>query len=169
MGKPAWMPLADWQKVVSYANTYGTLPELLAAIGWHETDWGQLGWGRYGFTLGVGCYSATKANYAFQGLDAQLKWAAPRLGQYVGKSVTRERLINFARDVWKPGNPEAWGKSVYSIFLELGGKAVQQTPDLPSQSTSDINISVEKELSSIEKSVGNIRDILKSWTARNQK
>jgi len=169
MAKPTWLPSSDWQKVISYANTYGTLPELLAAIGWHETHWGRLGWGRKGFHLGVGCYSRFRANYNFQGLDAQLKWAARKAGQYLGKYITRERLINFARDVWKPGDPYAWGKSVYSIFIQIGGEAVQQTPGLPSQNISDLNISVEKELSSIERSIGNIRDIFKTWTAKNQK
>jgi len=73
MAKPSWMSNNDWQKVCSYASKYGTIPELLAAIGWHETHWGQLGWGKQGFHLGVGAYSATKANYSYQGFRQSIR------------------------------------------------------------------------------------------------
>lgn len=117
------MPESDWIKVQYYADKYNTEPELIAAIGWHETHWGQLGWGREGFYLGVGAYSETEADYSFQGLDNQLAWAAPRLGKYLDKSVTLERLTWFARNIWKPGAPDAWARSVYEIYLQLSGSS----------------------------------------------
>jgi len=168
MGKPVWISLADWQKVNNYAVKYGTIPELLAAIGWHETHWGKLGWGRQGFYLGVGAYSETKANYAYQGLDNQLNWAARKAGQYLGSQITEQRLINFANDVWKPGNRIAWGKSVFSIYKSLGGSETIPSPDIPEAYDSDTQISVEKELNSIEKSVGSIRSIINAWVSKNQ-
>ena len=167
MPRPSWMPVSDWQKVVDYANRYGTVPELLAAIGWHETHWGRLGWGRYGFHLGVGCYSEREANYRFQGLDNQLRWAARQLGRHIGRNVTLPGLISFARNVWRPGNPEAWARSVYRIYRELGGPVGGGAASYAVSGGTDIDISVERELRSIEASVNNIRSILRSWIRRN--
>jgi hypothetical protein len=119
--KPKWMPDKDWCCCICYADRYGTDPYLLAAIGWHETHWGTLGWGRKGFHLGVGCYSETKANPLFQGLHRQLEWAAQQLGKFMGRNITQEKIYEFAKKVWRPGNPLTWATSVWRIYQDLKG------------------------------------------------
>jgi len=161
MGKPSWMPTRDWNLCKVYARDYNTYPELLAAIGWHETHWGRLGWGRKGFYLGVGCYSRTRANYNFQGLAKQLYWAAPRLGKYLDKNVTLLGLKNFARNVWKPGNPDAWAISVWRIYKSLGGPVGSGKKKLLTRKGT-INIFPEYEMKSISTSLTKINDVLKS-------
>lgn len=163
MAKPSWMSLGDWNKCLYYANKYNTKPELLAAIGWHETHWGRLGWGRKGFHLGVGAYSATRGNYAFQGLDKQLNWAARQLGKYMGRNVTLPALIGFARQVWRPGNPDAWAKDVYNIYIELGGP-VGKGGGIPFLGKIvDSNISSELELKAIQTAFQDMSSFLKHW------
>ena len=81
MKKPSFISKDQWGLVESMCSKYGVDPYLIAAIGWHETHWGQLGWGKEGYYLGVGCYSETKANPAFKGLDKQLGWAVPRIAE----------------------------------------------------------------------------------------
>jgi len=167
MGKPSWMSAGYWSRCVSYANKYNTWPELLAAIGWHETHWGRLGWGRKGFILGVGCYSRTRANYAFQGIEAQLTWAAKRLGQYLDRNVTRQGLRSFAREVWKPGNPTAWADSVWKIYLDLGGKAGSEKT-APFVGKTTLKISPGLELRSIITSTWRIVDYLRDYRFKHK-
>jgi hypothetical protein len=159
------MSNSDWAKCVYYANKYGTYPELLAAIGWHETHWGRLGWGRYGFYLGVGCYSETEANWYFAGLDRQLDWAAKRLGKYLGRNVTLAALTGFAREVWRPGNPDAWARSVYKIYLQLGGAPGKEGENPFLGRIADSNISSELELKAITRTFQEMADMLKRWVA----
>lgn len=165
MSKPSWMTQRDWKKVVYYANKYGTIPELLAAIGWHETHWGRLGWGRRGFHLGVGCYSEKEANWYFQGLDRQLNWAAKRLGQYLGKNVTLPALIGFAREVWRPGNPDAWARSVYTIYKQIGGVVGKEGDNPFLGRVTDSNISSHLELTAIATTFQAMTNFLKKWVA----
>jgi len=165
MGKPAWMSFGDWWKVLYYAKKYKCPAELLAAIGWHETHWGRLGWGRKGFHLGVGCYTETQANYNFQGLDKQLNWAARQLGRFLDNNVTYPALVAFARDIWRPGDPYAWAKSVWQIYLSLGGKPGKEdeTPFLGGRA--DVNISSELELLAIKTAFEDMTSYLKHWLA----
>lgn len=163
MAKPSWMSLGDWNKCLYYANKYNTSPELLAAIGWHETHWGRLGWGTKGFHLGVGAYSATIGNYAFQGLDKQLNWAARQLGKYMGRNVTLPALIGFARQVWRPGNPDAWAKDVYNIYIELGGTVGKEGDNPFLGKIVDSNISSELELKAIQTAFQDMSSFLKQW------
>jgi len=163
MSKPSWMNKSDWDKVNWYAYKYHTSPEVLAAIGWHETHWGKLGWGKQGYYLGVGCYSEKEANPYYKGLDRQLDWAARQLGSYLGQNITLSGLKSFARNVWKPGNPDAWAESVYHIYLEIGGKTVSEDK-LPNLGTvTDCNISSELELKIITRVFEEMSDMLRNW------
>ncbi|MEM3713467.1 MAG: hypothetical protein QXF82_00805 [Nitrososphaeria archaeon] len=124
--KPAFMSEEDWKTVQSYAQKYGVSPELLASIGWYETHWGQLGWGRPSqgsYILGVGAYSENKANPLFRGLQAQLDWAAKHLSSFgiTQQNITPEQLREFAKTVWKPGDPDSWSANVYRIYQNLVG------------------------------------------------
>lgn len=166
MPKPKWMNAADWRKCEEYAQKYGTVPELLAAIGWHETHWGRLGWGKKGFHLGVGCYSETNVNYAFQGLDKQLDWAARRLGAFLGKKVNLYSLTNFAKKVWVPGDPYAWAESVYKIYKDLGGE-VDEGGGIPFLGTEVENPWFpEREVKAMGMLLEGFVERLKSWQPR---
>lgn len=149
MGKPAWMTTADWNKCIYYANKYGTVPELLAAIGWHETHWGRLGAGKRGYHLGVSVYPPHYGLPQFKGLDKQLDWAAKKLGSYLDKNVNLTTVTNFAVNVWRPGNPWSWAKSVFSIYQSIGGPAKAPVTSTPSSKTTDAQISSEKEIQAI--------------------
>ena len=136
MKRPSFIPQKDWDIVETYCSKYGVDPYLVAAIGWHETHWGKLGWGKKGYYLGVGCYSKTNANPAFQGLTKQLEWAVPHIADFMAGKLNLPLLILFAKQVWRPGNPEGWANSVFQIWKALrekyaGGvpKPVQLPPD----------------------------------------
>lgn len=135
------MSKEDWETVKRICAAADANPKLIAAIGWHETHWGRLGMGRYGYHLGVSCWTRTRAQYeldkkgglideetrsgytyglkVFKGLEKQVKWAVDAMQGKVSKEPSYEEILNFAKRVWKPGDPEAWAKSVYSIYKSL--------------------------------------------------
>ncbi|MGB9660648.1 MAG: hypothetical protein ACPL5F_01350 [Moorellaceae bacterium] len=117
--KPSWMPESDWVLVKQVAAQYGIDPYLLAAIGWHETHWGQSGWGRYGYTLGVGAYSEDYADPKYKGLYAQLMEGARIISRYIKGSATPEQLRQLAYEGWRPEDPESWAGSVGRIYTQL--------------------------------------------------
>jgi len=117
-GRPAWMPQADWE-VVTQTCLDVTSRYLAAAIGWHETNWGRVGAGRDGYTLGVGVTDRGE-DPQFQGLPSQLGWACPRLVQAFGDGVVTEaRVIAFGRDVYQVPDPVSWGHDVYGIYVSI--------------------------------------------------
>ena len=119
MNIPDFINVDDWRKVVLYSLENKVNPYLIAAIGWHETQWGKLGWGKQGFILGVGCFSETNADYSYQGLDQQLRWASIEIGRFLPFLVNESMLITFAEKVWRPGNPKQWGKAVFGYWIDL--------------------------------------------------
>lgn len=117
------MPESDWRKTQEIARIYNVPPELLAAIGWHETHWGQLGAGRQGWYLGYGYYPGSTVKEQYRGLVPQLQGAARQIaGFFQGQELTWENWQRFAEQSWRPGNPEAWARSTWSIFQSLQGK-----------------------------------------------
>jgi len=53
----------EWSWLHNFANKNQVNPVLLASIGWHETHWGRLGMGKYGFHIShVGCEMMTNIN-----------------------------------------------------------------------------------------------------------
>ncbi len=116
MNQPEFIPNSDWRLVVRKCVQGGVNPYLIAAIGWHETHWGRLGWGKLGFHLGVGCYTETDADYSLQGLEKQVSWAVNQLQSYVLWLPNLSLLTTFAKKIWRPGNPEKWAESVNSFF-----------------------------------------------------
>lgn len=114
--KPAFIPDVDWNLVTARFGTPLHIAFLIAAIGWHETHWGQLGKGRDGYYLGVGCPNGD-CKPEFQGLERQIAWAGPRLQQYFPDAgFTYEDVLRFANEIWKPGDRPAWATSVLSIY-----------------------------------------------------
>jgi peptidoglycan hydrolase-like protein with peptidoglycan-binding domain len=117
--RPLFIPSTEWRLVLDYCDKYGADPAIVAAIGWHETHWGQLGAGKEGYTLGVGVLGKGKKLKQFKGLGAQLAWAVPRLANAMAGGVTLQKLTDFAKRVWKPGNPENWALSVWRIYTDI--------------------------------------------------
>ena len=119
MRKPDQVLQEEFDFVVSSCVASGVDPYLIFAIGWHETQWGTKGWGRYGYILGVGCYNEKKVDEHFKGLVAQVTWAVHNISDFIGFRVTQKGLENFARHVWKPGNPSLWAADVWRCYAEL--------------------------------------------------
>jgi len=125
--RPDFIPESDWQLVVRYCENYNITPYLIAAIGWHETHWGKLGAGRYGWILGYGYFAGSTVKEKYKGLENQLKGACPMISKYFSFPVSQLSCINFAINHWRPSAPASWGKSVYSIYSGLEKDIVPQT------------------------------------------
>lgn len=131
--RPAWIPVTDWSSVQGLASSLSSQPDVLsgltAAIGKHETDWGQLGAGRQGYYLGVGVPSSGAPLQQYSGLQNQLGWAMPRLAAWFRDgTVTFDRLVQFARNVWKPDDPESWARGVYTGYQSVSKTLAQAEP-----------------------------------------
>ncbi len=105
------------------AQIYNVPADLLAAIGWHETQWGRLGAGRQGWFLGYGYYPGSTVAEQYRGLLPQLQGAASQIANFFrGRELTYENWLAFARQSWRPGNPDSWAKSTWTIYQQLQGK-----------------------------------------------
>jgi hypothetical protein len=113
------MPFSDWVKVQGIATDYGGNPLLMAAIGWYETHWGRLGWGKEGYHLGYSCVSETQADPKYQGMENQVIAACWQIRRDLKLPLTLDSLIAFARESWKPGNPLSWASGVWGILIGL--------------------------------------------------
>lgn len=121
MSKPSFIPDTDWNTVQSICKSYGVDPYFIAAIGWHETHWGQLGAGKIGWILGFGYFPGSTVAEKYKGLVNQLNGACKMIGDYLKTPITLQNVTDFATGHWKSGAPEAWARSVYSIYTSLGG------------------------------------------------
>jgi NlpC/P60 family len=114
-----------------YGRQYGVDPRLLLAIGGHETQWGKLGAGRQGFTLG---YGATDSGLMgkYSGVANQYRYGARTLASW-GVHSLDDVLAGKARR-W--ATDPAWEQGVASMYRQLGGGGggsvshVQGMPDL---------------------------------------
>jgi len=135
------MSKKDWSLVKRICSSAGVDPVLIAAIGWHETHWGRLGMGVYGYHLGVSCWKRTREQYEYdkarglidedtrvgylyciknlKGLEKQVTWAVERLRTMVSPNPTYEEFSRFAKTVWKPGNPERWAELVWKVYKNI--------------------------------------------------
>jgi len=115
------MTTSDWAACLDAADGNVEKAKVYAAIGWHETHWGRLGWGQYGYHLGVGAYGSGQSQY--KGVANQLSWTAERLGTQDSYSLAD--LQWYGREIQKPTQDDgtntgnAWGQSVYSIYKSL--------------------------------------------------
>lgn len=145
------MPADEWAAVLDAADGNVEKAKVMVAIGWHETHWGRLGWGRYGYHMGVGAYSANSAAPEYKGLDKQLAWTTERLGSQ--ESYSLEDLQWYGREIQRPTSAEGintgnqWGQSVYSIYR---GLVVDYEPPAPDHKAAidwpDLNGAVQKAL-----------------------
>jgi len=114
-----WIPVEDWDTVTSLCAYYDINPYIIAAIGWHETQWGRLGAGRSGFHLGVGVPNDNTMYPQFQGVYNQVNWAAKKIKAELYSPVSWETLWDFSDRIWRPGNPKAWAIGVAAVYRGL--------------------------------------------------
>lgn len=119
LGRPSFMAPRDWGMVLAICGPQAHITHLVAAIGYHETRWGQLGAGRDGWILGAGCPGSGCAP-AYRGLDRQLNFACPKLHAYFpDDGFGYVDVLNFAAKVWKPGDPASWAAAVWNRYQDM--------------------------------------------------
>jgi len=135
----------DWAYVNEVCIPNNVNPKLIAAIGWHETHWGRLGMGKYGFHLGVSCWVRGDTLYkrdkekglvdeetyrkvssghlycstTYKGMGKQVLWAVNKFSGRVPYQLGYPDVLDIAENIWKPGNPKAWAESVWKIYSSL--------------------------------------------------
>jgi len=135
----------EWAWLHNYANSNQVNPVLLAAIGWHETHWGRLGMGRYGYHMGISCWVRNDTQYQYdlargqvdqetytkvssghlycslslKGMQSQVKWAVEHIKGKVPYTIGYPNVLYIAENIWKPGNPKAWASSVWTIYRDM--------------------------------------------------
>ena len=124
--------------VLSVARSFGVDPNLIAAIGWHETHWNQLGAGRDGYTLGYGVPSSGERLTKYQGTENQVRGAAGKISRwqtFLGRALTIADMDAFAFGKrsnpsaplgWQPDDPGAWARSVSRIWSGLSGNTAAE-------------------------------------------
>jgi len=148
------MPESDWYVVLSYCKPAGVNPLLIAAIGWHETHWGRLGMGKYGFYMGISCWERNDAQYeydrkrgevdyesytrtktghlycntSFKGLRNQLKWAVNTIKNTMGYTFGYPDVVNLNKK-WIPEDTKyRWAQSVWSIYNDIEADYPMEAP-----------------------------------------
>lgn len=128
------------------SQLYNVPEELLAAIGQHETHWGQLGAGKQGWYLGYGYYPGSTVAEQYKGLLPQLQGASSQIANFFrNKSLTWENWQDFARQSWRPGDPRAWAESTWTIYQQLREETAQAKPGMsigPAPTTSQTRTGV---------------------------
>lgn len=119
MFKPDFIPQADWDLVLKYANHFSNEPYLIGSIGWHETHWFMIGAGPGGWGLGFGYWPGSPYKDKYKGIIAQLKGADKMLVAHYKRPITLDHTTDFAVNHWKSSAPRSWAKSVYSIYSNL--------------------------------------------------
>ena len=105
------MSKADYDLILKY---FPENPVLIAAIGWHETQWGRLGWGRSGYHLGYGAWNEKEAAEKYRGIENQIRYAGSQIRNWYKKN---------GRDLVKPGRMslEDFGYNSGNLDLILMG------------------------------------------------
>ena len=119
MSKPNFIPDSDWSAVIAICDRWKVDPYLIAAIGWHETHWGQLGAGKIGWILGYGYFPGSTVAEQYKGLYKQVEGACKQIARDMQLPITLVNVTNFAVDSWKSGAPRDWAKSVFSIYISI--------------------------------------------------
>jgi len=135
----------EWNYILERCIPAKVKPELIVAIGWHETHWGRLGMGRYGYHLGVTCwernesefksakaqgiidwetYSKTKKGHLFcsiyyKGYKRQVDWAVNLIKDIVPLDFDFDDLKRLNRK-WIPEDKAYnWARGVWRVYTEL--------------------------------------------------
>ena len=129
MSKPNFITEADWANVKVICEHWKVDPYLIAAIGWHETNWGREGAGKIGWILGYGYFSGSTVKEKYKGLYKQVDGALAQYHTWMQSPLTLASITNLAVEHWRSGAPEAWARSVYSIYVSLKSDYVMPVTD----------------------------------------
>ena len=119
MNKSNYINNEDWQLVNSICTFNPEEPYLIAAIGWHETNWNTNPKSPKDYHLGFGYYKGSKILAKVKGLANQLKYAHEFIVRHFIFPVTLQSTTDFAVNHWKSSVPIAWAKSVYNQFVSI--------------------------------------------------
>jgi len=135
----------EWNYIVEKCFPAKIKPELIVAIGWHETHWGRLGMGRYGYHLGISCWKRNEAQFQYdkrhglvdwesytkkpdghlycsiglKGFIKQVDWAVDKLKGKIPYDIQYKDVEYIAKNIWKPPNPISWARGVWSVYVDL--------------------------------------------------
>ena len=128
-------PSTFWSEALQVGAEYGVNPYLLSAISEHETEWGSLGAGRDGYSLGVGVYDTGDPNSNYQDTTGdytkQLTWAAQSIAKNFSGDVTEQNIKNY-QIVSGYATDSDWASGVWDAYQ---GLAVQTNLAKPAQAT----------------------------------
>jgi len=186
------MPQNQWAWVHEYCYSNKVNPVLIAAIGWHETHWGRLGMGRYGYHMGISCWVRNDAQYqhdlaigqvdqetytkvsgghlycsrSLKGMQNQVKWAVEHIKGKVPYTIGYPNVLYIAEKIWIPGNPKAWADSVWSIYknmeIDLPSTYVPSEPETIPTSDNELP-SASGIILSIASHLEEIVKLLRNW------
>jgi len=114
----------EWGTIQKTAAAAGTDPLLIAAIGWHETHWGDLGLGKKGYYTGYGAYSGTNQDSKYAGFDNQVAGTASKMAKWgmAEGAVSKAKLEAGNAGLLSSGIYAAdknWASSVWSVYSNL--------------------------------------------------
>lgn len=145
--RPDFIPAGDWAIVIDECLRWKIHPLIVAAIGWHETNWLTHPAVHHQHHLGVGVLGGGELVKACEGLRNQFRcyvtamredspyrgqkrrwgdWAGMLLGVYPNPAGVRE----FCRTCQQPANCTSWSDSVWRIYADL---VHEQPADMPAE------------------------------------
>jgi len=107
------------------AKKYNVDPNIILAIGWHETHWGRLGDGRLGMFTGYGSYD-NGSDYGYSGFEKQVTGTAKKMSAWGMKpgSASYAKLQAGQAGQLPTGiyaTSSTWASSVWNIYKSIGG------------------------------------------------
>jgi len=182
----------DWAWVYEYCNRNKVNPLLVVAIGWHETHWGRLGMGKYGYHLGISCWVRNNTQYEndlkkglvdresysrvssghlycslpLKGMKKQVEWCVEHIKGKVPYTIGYPNVLYIAENIWKPGNPKGWADSVWSIYksieVDMPATYIPSEPEDIPATDGDLP-SASGIIQSIAQHLGEIVKLLRNW------
>ena len=133
--------------IIPIARRHNVCPLLVAAIGQHETAWGQLGLGRYGFYTGYGAFDHAP-DFRFTGLTRQIEGTARMMAEWGMRPnrVTLERLRRGNRGEFGRiyATDPYWADKVWRHYLRIRREV--DLEDFPKINELDIELERDVEL-----------------------
>lgn len=132
MNRPINITQNIWDLINRYADEFNVDPYLVAAIGWHETQWGRLGAGRRGYYTGYGVFGGGRYAQGVSGLENQIRETTDKMAKWGMRPgvVTFGRLEQGQRGELPSGiyaTDPNWGRAVFSIYQRLRSNNINVT------------------------------------------
>ena len=113
------------------AKQYNVDPNLILAIGWHETNWGRAGDGTKGMYTGYGSYDSG-SDYTLAGFKSQVTGTAKKMAAWgmTPGNVTLERIQTGNSGALPTGiyaTDGNWPNAVWNIYTSLKGTPTTST------------------------------------------